>query len=48
MAVMSTESAMQEMMRKPAELLYQEELQTLIREDQGKTGRVANVPAVGA
>ncbi|AWB44636.1 ATPase [Paenibacillus sp. CAA11] len=33
---MSTEPVMQDIMRKPAEILYQEELQALIREDQGK------------
>ncbi|MCA1295294.1 AAA family ATPase [Paenibacillus sp. alder61] len=31
-----TEPVMQDIMRKPAEVLYQEELQALIREDQGK------------
>ncbi|MDR0271125.1 AAA family ATPase [Paenibacillus sp.] len=33
---MSTEQSMQDIMRKPSELLYQEELSALIREDQGK------------
>ncbi|MCJ8014253.1 AAA family ATPase [Paenibacillus sp. KQZ6P-2] len=33
---MSTEQTMQDIMRRPSELLYQEELSALIREDQGK------------